>query len=113
MGLDECPRDAPHPLTIERDSPKTFLEHHQRIESQLLDAKLIGETRDHLIVGIKKGIGSRRLLERTHKVAIYGWHKRDGRPIQSVYCGHVDWYTDYSHGLRLIHNRMEVSGRNR
>jgi hypothetical protein len=105
-------RLSPHPLTIERDLPKTFLEHHQRIESQLLDAKLIGETRDHLIVGIKKDIvWSRKLLEKTHKVAIYGWHNRDGRPIQSVYCGHVDWYTDYSHGLRLIHNRMEADGK--
>ena len=36
------------------------------------------------------------------RVAIYGWHRPDGRPIQPLYTGHdVDW-VDYSHGIRLV-----------
>ena len=31
--------------------------------------------------------------------------------MRSIHCGHVDWYTDYSYRVRLIHNRMEVDGK--
>ena len=44
-------------------------------------------------------------------MAIYGWHHPDGKPIQPLYVGHVDWYVDYSHGIRLISRRMMVDGR--
>jgi hypothetical protein len=44
-------------------------------------------------------------------VAIYGWHKLDGKPIQPLYTGHVDWYVDYSHGIRLIHRTIWVNGK--
>jgi hypothetical protein len=44
-------------------------------------------------------------------VAIYGWHKTDGRPIQPLYAGHVDWYVDYSHGIRLVSRKVKVNGR--
>jgi hypothetical protein len=32
----------------------------------------------------------------------------DGRPIQGLYAGHVDWYVDYSHGIRLMSNEVMV-----
>jgi hypothetical protein len=51
-----------------------------------------------------------RLAERPHKVAIYGWHHPDGRPIQPLYAGHSDRYVDYSHGLRLVATRMIADG---
>ena len=44
-------------------------------------------------------------------MAIYGWHYPSGKPIQPLYVGHVDWYVDYSHGIRLISRRMMVDGR--
>jgi hypothetical protein len=35
----------------------------------------------------------------------------DGTPIQPLYTGHVDWYVDYSHGIRLVHQNIKVNGR--
>jgi hypothetical protein len=46
-------------------------------------------------------------------VAIYGWHKPDGKPIQPLYTGHVDWYVDYSHGIRLVSRTVTLDGKER
>jgi hypothetical protein len=43
-------------------------------------------------------------------VAIYGWHTIDAKPIQPVYAGHVNWYVDYSHGIRLIAQKVKIDG---
>ncbi len=97
----------PKPLTKDRDAVSTFWQHHQIIEEQLR-----GKPRDLLVAGIKKDVVlTNRLKEKPHKVAIYGWHYPDGRPIQSVYVGHVDWYVDYSHGVRLMSQQIIVDGR--
>ena len=91
-------RLTPQPMTKDRDQVPTFLEHHQLIEKQLR-----GKARDGIVVGHKKDvINSRESLERANRVVIYGWHYPSGVPIQPVYSGHVDWYTDYSHGVRLV-----------
>ena len=45
------------------------------------------------------------------KVAIYGWHRAVGRPIQPLYTGHTAAWVDYSHGVRLVRRRMMVNGR--
>ena len=109
----------PHPLTKDRDVTTTFLEHHQRIEEQLQAwqaaqvqaGKTVPDVRSSLLVGIKKDVvWSNRLKEKPHKVAIYGWHQLDGQPIQPLYVGHVDWYVDYSHGVRLMADAMLVEG---
>ncbi len=47
----------------------------------------------------------------SHHVIIYGWHRPDGTPIQPVYDGHVNTYVDYSHGVRLISNKVLVDGK--
>ncbi len=99
----------PKPLTKDRDAVSAFWQHHQIIEEQLR-----GKPRDALIMGIKKDVVlSNRLREKPHKVAIYGWHYPDGRAIQSLYVGHVDWYVDYSHGVRLMADQMLVDGESR
>ena len=91
-------RLTPQPMTKDRDQVKTFLEHHQLIEKQLR-----GKARDGIIVGHKKDvINSRESLKKEKRVVIYGWHYPSGVPIQPIYAGHVDWYTDYSHGVRLV-----------
>lgn len=46
-----------------------------------------------------------------NRVAIYGWHKMDGKPIQPLYTGHVNWYVDYSHGIRLVYRKIRIDGR--
>lgn len=101
-------RLEPRPLTEERESPLSFLEHHRIIEAQLVER---GTRRGALVAGHKKDVVvTNRLRERAGRVAIYGWHHPDGRPIQPLYVGHVDWYVDYSHGLRLARRAMTVDG---
>ncbi|MGV3541475.1 MAG: hypothetical protein ACO1OQ_16785 [Rufibacter sp.] len=98
----------PKPLTQARDSVPTFVYHNQLIQEQLA-----GKTPGQLVAGHKKDVVLTPRLHRqakANRVAIYGWHKLDGKPIQPLYLGHVDWYTDYSHGIRLVRDMFEVEG---
>jgi hypothetical protein len=96
----------PRPLTVERESPLTFLQHHRIIEQQLGGTK-----RGAFVAGIKKDVVlTNKLLERSDRVAIFGWHYPRGEPIQPLYAGHVDWYVDYSHGIRPVRRWMRVDG---
>jgi hypothetical protein len=45
------------------------------------------------------------------RVVIYGWHKADGKPIQPLYNGHSTVHVDYSHGIRLVQNKVWIDGR--
>ena len=63
------------------------------------------------MAGIKKDIVvTNRLGERAKRVAIFGWHKLDGVPIQPLTIVHVNWYVDYSHGVRLMKRTVLVDG---
>jgi hypothetical protein len=98
---------APVPMYAYRDSTITMWQHHLMIEGQRKNKK-------GLISGIKKDVVlSNKVAEnaRPNRVAIYGWHKLDGNPIQPVYAGHVNWYVDYSHGIRLVAQKVKVNGR--
>ena len=96
----------PRPLTMARESPLTFLQHHRIIEDQLKET-----ARGAFVAGIKKDIViTNKLAEHPGRVAIYGWHHLAGDPIQPVYTGHVDWYVDYSHGVRPVRRMMIVDG---
>lgn len=97
----------PVPLLDHRDSALTFWHHHLIIEGQR-------KGRKGLIAGIKKDVvisGKIALDARPDRVAIYGWHKPDGNPIQPLYTGHVNWYVDYSHGIRLVYRKIKVNGK--
>lgn len=97
---------APVPMYAFRDSTITMWQHHLMIEGQRKNKK-------GLISGIKKDVVlSNKVLEhqRPNRVAIYGWHTLDGKPIQPVYAGHVNWYVDYSHGIRLIAKKVKIDG---
>ncbi len=97
----------PQPLTNFRDSAITFYEHNILIEAQR-------NKRKGLIAGIKKDvvISSRMNTDpKPNRVAIYGWHQADGKPIQPLYTGHVNWYVDYSHGIRLVYRTIIVDGK--
>ena len=95
---------APVPMYAFRDSTITMWQHHLIIEGQR-------KSKEGLISGIKKDVVlSNKVAEnaRPNRVAIYGWHKLDGKPIQPVYAGHVNWYVDYSHGIRLIAKKIKI-----
>jgi hypothetical protein len=99
----------PKPLTEDREAVETFVRHNEIIEQQRT-GKPLGD----LVAGHKKDVVvTNRLKEKPNKVAIYGWHKPDGKPIQPLFVGHADWYVDYSHGIRLIRKTMTVDGKPR
>jgi hypothetical protein len=86
-----------------------FEEHNVQIEKQLAES---GGKHGQLIAGIKKDVViSSRIAERPDRVVIYGWHRPDGSPIQPVYSGHIWWYVDYSHGIRLMNAQVLLDGR--
>jgi hypothetical protein len=96
----------PVPLYAFRDSALIFWHHHLIIEGQR-------KGRKGLIAGIKKDLVISEKLTRAPKPdreAIYGWHKPDGTPIQPLYVGHVNWWVDYSHGIRLIYRKVKING---
>jgi len=85
-----------------------FAEHNSQIEQQMAAS---GGHDGQLVAGIKKDvIISSRISERPDRVVIYGWHKIDSTPIQPVYSGHVYWYVDYSHGIRLMNRQLILDG---
>ena len=64
-----------------------------------------------LVGGHKKDvILSNRIAINLNKVVIYGWHYLSGSPIQPLYSGHVNWYADYSHGIRLVKQECVING---
>ncbi len=97
----------PVPMYAFRDSTPTMYQHHLIIEGQRKNKK-------GLIAGIKKDVVISGKISRDAKpnrVAIYGWHKPDGKPIQPLYTGHVNWYVDYSHGIRMVYRKIKVNGK--
>ena len=96
----------PVPMYAYRDSTITMWHHHLIIEGQR-------KNRKGLIAGIKKDLvisGKVSRDSRAGREAIYGWHKSDGKPIQPLYTGHINWWVDYSHGIRLVYNKIKVDG---
>jgi len=76
---------------------------HQRLANDLpLGALTTGHKKDVVI--------SSRLSSNPGKVAIYGWHRTNGEPIQPLYLGHAASWADYSHGIRLVQKNMWVNG---
>jgi hypothetical protein len=97
----------PLPMFAFRDSTVTMWQHHLIIEGQRKE-------RRGLIAGIKKDIvisPRLRTNAKNDRVAIYGWHRTNGQPIQPLYTGHVNWYVDYSHGIRLVYQTIWVNGK--
>lgn len=65
-----------------------------------------------LTAGHKKDLVlTNRLLVYPQRVAIYGWHRGERRPIQPLSTVHGDRYADYSHGVRLVSTTAFVDGR--
>lgn len=97
-------RLEPVPMYAFRDSAVTMYQHNLIIEGQR-------KLRKGLISGIKKDVVITGKLihdSKPGRVAIYGWHKTDGNPIQPLYTGHVNWYVDYSHGIRLVYRTIYI-----
>lgn len=84
-----------------------YRRHHEAVEKQRAG-------RAGLVAGHKKDVVvTNRLAARPERVAIYGWHRCDGRPIQPLSLVHEASYADYSHGIRFMQPTMVVDGRER
>jgi hypothetical protein len=115
--VDEIYRHAPVKLTPTPIPPSpamttvpVFQLHNDTIRTQRMEM-----VRDNplgaLVAGHKKDVVlTPQLAARPGKVAIYGWHHRDGQPIQPLYLGHTVAWVDYSHGARFILNKLTVNG---
>jgi hypothetical protein len=98
---------APVPMYAFRDSSVTMWQHHLIIEGQR-------KGRKGLIAGIKKDVVLSAKIVRDAKPdreAIYGWHLLSGKPIQPLYTGHINWWVDYSHGIRMVYRTIWVNGK--
>ncbi|MCA9569896.1 MAG: hypothetical protein KC656_18755, partial [Myxococcales bacterium] len=98
---------APQPIPPDARMATTarLLEHQALVERQGIGSA-------GLVAGHKKDLVITAKLDRQpDRVAIYGWHRPDGSPIQPVSLWHGEHYVDYSHGVRLVARRIEVDDR--
>jgi hypothetical protein len=98
---------VPLPPTSRMMSNEYYARHQKRIE-----AMMPSRAQGRLVAGHKKDVVlSNALLNHPGKVAIYGWHRKNGRPIQALNAtSHENTYADYSHGIRLVSLAASVNG---
>ena len=99
---------APMPPGPQMRSLAYFSEHNRRVKDQRdvlccpLDALISGHKKDVVLTN--------RLGETLGRVAIYGWHRLSGIPIQPLTIVHGANYADYSHGIRLVSDVVLIDG---
>ncbi len=89
-------------------------ERHTRMVNQQREQSIRKYPLGKLIAGNKKEIVISNMIfnaKNQLRVVIYGWHKPDGKAIQSLYNGHTTDHVDYSHGIRLIQNKLWINGK--
>jgi len=102
---------SPQPMQAgpQMRSTAYYTQHNSSIREQRL---LLGIPLGDLISGHKKDVVvSNRLANHPGRIAIYGWQKLDGRPIQPLSTVHGANYADYSHGIRLVSDTMYIDGK--
>lgn len=103
-------RVAPKPMTPgpQMSSTDYLLRHNKTVEGQIRGASVRGR----LVSGLKKDLVlTNRLNSNRGRVAIYGWHRTNGKAIQPLSTVHGKNYADYSHGIRLISQTAYLNGR--
>lgn len=100
----------PIPPSPEMITVPVFAEHNAIVRAQR-QAERAEHPLGALVAGHKKDIViTARLTNAPGRVAIFGWHQTNSVPIQPLYLGHTDAWADYSHGVRLVLNRMLLDG---
>lgn len=103
-------RVAPSPMTpgSSMSSTNYFVRHNETVNGQFARA---GARDGMLVAGHKKDLVlANRLSRNPGRVAIYGWHRTNGRAIQPLSTVHGAYYADYSHGIRLVSRTAYVNG---
>lgn len=98
------PRSMTPHAGASRDSNRLLDEHEQIVNTQLAGRTgLIAAAKKDVIVGAA-------IPTHPDAVYIYGWHRSNGQPVQSVFGGHSSRYSDYSHGARLVSRTAYLNG---
>lgn len=101
-------RLAPQPLP---PGPAMITVDYLLLHEARVEAQRRGRPLGALTAGHKKDVVlTNRLLAQPGRVAIYGWHRAVGAPIQPLSLVHERSYSDYSHGVRLVHPVATVDG---
>jgi hypothetical protein len=101
---------APEPMTPGPQMRSTgyYEIHNEKIEAQ---SRALGAMPGMLVSGDKKDVVVTNLLSHNPgRIAIYGWHRLNGLPIQPLSTVHGACYADYSHGIRLVSDEVLVDG---
>ncbi|MCF8452523.1 MAG: hypothetical protein K9G42_04925 [Pedobacter sp.] len=89
-------------------------ERHTRMVQQQREQSIRQYSLGSLVAGNKKDVVISNKIFNDRKqlrVVIYGWHKPDGKAIQPLHNGHTTDHVDYSHGIRLIQNKLWINGK--
>ena len=89
-------------------------ERHTRMVHQQREQSIRQYPLGNLVAGNKKDVVISNMIYNSKnqlRVAIYGWHKPDGKAIQPLHNGHTTDHVDYSHGIRLIQNKLWLNGK--
>lgn len=98
----------PLPASEQMRSTAYLLRHDALVEQQ---RAALGASPGQATAGHKKDLVlSERLWTQPGRVAIYGWHRSDGRAIQPLSTVHGAQYADYSHGVRLVSQTAYLNG---
>lgn len=104
---------SPEPMTPgpQMRSTEYYRIHNARIDQQ---SRALGVTPGMLVSGHKKDVVMTNLLAANPgRIAIFGWHRLNGAPIQPLSTVHGACYEDYSHGIRLVSDTVLMDGERR
>jgi hypothetical protein len=104
-------KPEPLPPGSNMRSSEYYLKHRKMIRAERQRA---GCALGELTSGHKKDVVlTNLLLKKPGRLAIYGWHRRSGKPIQPLSTVHEAEYADYSHGVRLVSQTVCIDKRPR
>jgi hypothetical protein len=102
-------KPQPLPAGPQMTSTEYYRTHNTMIDEQ---SQASGFPLGPLVSGHKKDVViTNRLAKRPGQLAIYGWHRGKGAPIQPLSTVHGAGYADYSHGIRLVASMAMIEGR--
>ncbi len=104
-----CKLTSPgHGASAVMATTQLYAAHNREIEER---RAAVGCAASALVAGPKKDLViSAREAEKPGHLVIYGWFHDDGTVIQPLSLLHSDKYVDFSHGVRLVSDEMEVAG---